>query len=144
MQSPVQIRFPARAARRRARSVLAAAAALGALAAAPAAYAHPGHSGLAAQALDDPFSTITWRQFQASPVKRTEAQGATLFGRLYVFGGYEDSTFRLYPRSDVYDPATNAWTQLADMPVATTHAGTTTDVGSDSVYFAGGYVPKTA
>src|SRR5262249_13450702 len=128
--------LPARAARRRARTLLAGAAALAALAAAPAAGAHPGHMHAPVLALDDPFSTITGKQFTKSPVPRPEAQGATLFGRLYVFGGYESSNFRLYPRSDVYDPTTSAWTQLPDMPVATTHAGTTTDAGSNSIYFA--------
>jgi N-acetylneuraminic acid mutarotase len=41
-------------------------------------------------------------------------------------------------RSDVYNPATNSWTRIADMPTRLTHAGVAT-VGRD-VYFAGGYI----
>lgn len=86
------------------------------------------------------FTTITWKGGAASPIVRHEAGGAAVGGKLYVFGGYIDTTYAPTARSDVYSPASNAWTRIADMPVATTHAGTAVD-GSD-VYFAGGYIPK--
>src|SRR5207244_2043049 len=41
-------------------------------------------------------------------------------------------------RSDVYDPKTDTWTQIADLPKRLTHVGVAVD-GHD-VYFAGGYV----
>jgi N-acetylneuraminic acid mutarotase len=67
--------------------------------------------------------------------------GAVVNGKLYVFGGYVDTTFKPTRRSDAYDPATNTWTRVADLPVGSTHAGTVVD--GNSVYFAGGY-PETA
>ena len=64
---------------------------------------------------------------------------ATIDGKMYVFGGYLDSTFTPTNRVDVYDPATDTWTRLADsdMPVATSHSGCT--VMGRNVILAGGY-----
>jgi N-acetylneuraminic acid mutarotase len=57
-------------------------------------------------------------------------------GKLYVFGGYTDATFvPTSRRTDVYDPATNAWTRLADAPIAITHAGVAVD--GRVIYLAG-------
>jgi hypothetical protein len=60
-------------------------------------------------------------------------------GKLYTFGGFNWSTPCCTPwrYAFVYDPTSNAWTRLADMPEGLTHAGATTD-GTD-VYYAGGF-----
>jgi N-acetylneuraminic acid mutarotase len=84
------------------------------------------------------FSTINWATRATSPMKRSEAQGIAVGGKLYVFGGYKDSTFVPQVRSDVYDPATNTWKQIANLPIATTHAGVASIDGS--IYVAGGYI----
>lgn len=84
-------------------------------------------------------SQIIWSKAAPSPIGRSEAQGAFVDGKIYVFGGYTDTTF--IPKSkrvDVYDPGNNTWTRIKNMPVATTHAGTAVD-GKD-IYFAGGVV----
>src|SRR6185295_1672007 len=60
---------------------------------------------------------------------------------LYVFGGFQDPLGPVV-RSDVFDPATNTWTQIADLPRRLTHAGVAADESTGSVYFAGGYVGK--
>ncbi len=83
------------------------------------------------------FTKITWTTVAPSPVPRTEAETAVVNGKLYVFGGYVDSTLIPNARADVYDPATNQWTRIADMPIGETHAGTCTD--GRYIYMAGGY-----
>ena len=50
---------------------------------------------------------------------------------------YVDTTFKPTSRGDVYDPATNKWTQVASLPFGVSHMGTA--VLGDSIYFAGGY-----
>lgn len=72
----------------------------------------------------------------ASPLAVSESQGAAVNGRMYVFGGFD--LFGPIRTSHVYDPQTNAWTQIADLPTLLTHSGTAV-VGND-VFFAGGYI----
>ena len=88
-----------------------------------------------------PGTTITWREVAPVSVGRSEGMGAVVNGKLYIFGGYVDTTFKPTRRSDVYDPATNRWSQIADLPFGVSHVGTA--VVGNSVYFAGGY-PATA
>jgi N-acetylneuraminic acid mutarotase len=61
--------------------------------------------------------------------------------KIYVFGGFSGDAGPV-KRSDVYDPAANTWTQIADLPTRLTHAGVAVE-GRD-VYVAGGYVGKFA
>jgi N-acetylneuraminic acid mutarotase len=70
-------------------------------------------------------------------VGRAEHQGAVIDGKLYVFGGYVDRTYRPTARADVYDPATDTWSRIADLPVGITHSGVASD--GRVIYFAGGY-----
>jgi N-acetylneuraminic acid mutarotase len=79
-----------------------------------------------------------WSTAEPSPINRSEAGNAVVNGKLYVFGGYINSSFQATTRSDVYDPATNTWTQIADLPLPITHAGVAID--GDTIYLAGGYV----
>jgi N-acetylneuraminic acid mutarotase len=85
------------------------------------------------------FTTINWSTVAPSPIPRAEAEGAVVNGKLYVFGGYVDSTFTPTNRADVYDPATNTWQQLASMPLALSHMGVAAD--AHDIYVAGGYPP---
>ena len=83
---------------------------------------------------------ITWTQLTGaaqSPVGRTEAETATVNGKLYCFGGYTDSTLVPEAVSDVFDPVAGTWTALPNMPIGETHAATTTD--GRYIYMAGGY-----
>ena len=82
-------------------------------------------------------SSITWTTRAQSPIARAEALKAVVKTKLYVFGGFSNELGPV-TRSDVYDPATNTWTKVTDMPTRLTHAGVAV-VGTD-VYFAGGYV----
>ena len=84
-----------------------------------------------------PGTTINWTTVAGPSIGRSEAMGAMVGGKLYLFGGYVDTTFKPTTRADVYDPATDTWTQIASLPFGVSHAGTVA-VGS-SIYFAGGY-----
>jgi hypothetical protein len=81
--------------------------------------------------------TIVWRTGTSAPQPRSEAQGVAVNGKLYVFGGYTDSTYYPSNRADAYNPATNAWSSLAPMPRGLTHSGTAAEGGH--IYMAGGY-----
>jgi N-acetylneuraminic acid mutarotase len=94
-----------------------------------AAYTVPGTP------LANPFA---WRALAPSPVPRFEASGAGVGGRLFVFGGFVTTDIRSTARSDVFDPAANAWTRIADMPVQLTHNATVAD--GTSIWSVGGFV----
>ena len=81
--------------------------------------------------------TIKWTSAAANPQARFEAQGAMVNGKFYVFGGFYNNAIEATTRSDVYDPATNRWTRIKDMPEPITHAGVATD--GNTVYIIGGY-----
>ena len=95
------------------------------------------------------FTKISWSTVAPQPLPNSEAQGLVLDGKLYSFGGFDEaktpSVYTPTDRAYVYDPTTNAWTALKEMPRmqngtvpgGTTHTGVTTD-GTD-IYFAGGY-----
>jgi hypothetical protein len=83
--------------------------------------------------------TVSWERAADAPLGRTEALGGVLGGKLYVFGGY--TSFDVIPKSfeaHVYDPQTDLWTRLPDLPRPLTHTGTASD--GQSFYFAGGVV----
>ncbi|HEV7301964.1 MAG TPA: kelch repeat-containing protein, partial [Tepidisphaeraceae bacterium] len=83
------------------------------------------------------FTEIQWSDRNAaSPVTRSEALKGVVDGKLYVFGGFSGSAGPIV-RSDVYDPKTNGWTRIADLPARITHVGVAV-VGRD-IYFAGAY-----
>jgi N-acetylneuraminic acid mutarotase len=84
------------------------------------------------------FGTITWKAGASSPITRAEAARAVVNNRMYVFGGYYNAKIQATPRCDVYDPATNTWKRIADMPVAITHQGMVVD--GTTVWLVGGYV----
>ncbi|WP_287131374.1 kelch repeat-containing protein [Candidatus Cyanaurora vandensis] len=86
------------------------------------------------------FTRFTWKNWTAAPLTRSEAQGGVIDGKLYVFGGYPDSRFIPTTRADRYDPVTNTWQQIADMPKPTTHGGFTAD--ERHAYIVGGYQGK--
>jgi N-acetylneuraminic acid mutarotase len=84
------------------------------------------------------FTTINWSSAAAAPLKRSEAFGAFANGKLYLFGGYYgDPSWTPTPRADVYDPATNTWRRIANLPAGLSHAGIAVD--GNNIYFAGGY-----
>lgn len=94
------------------------------------------------------FTAITWDTAASQLNSTHEVHGEVVNGKLYIFGGYNINKLPKYTptkRASVYDPATNTWTAIANLPHTpngsgfggVTHEGLTTD-GTD-IYFAGGY-----
>jgi N-acetylneuraminic acid mutarotase len=80
---------------------------------------------------------ITWATRAAAAIGRAEASGTASGGRLYVFGGQYDGV-KQTARSDVYDPATDTWERLPDLPELITHAPVV-DVDGE-LWLLGGYL----
>ncbi len=78
-----------------------------------------------------------WRRGAPLPESRFESAVAVLNDRLYVFGGFY---FRLKAstRADRYDPRTNTWSRIADLPVPVTHINGVLD--GEVLWIAGGFV----
>ena len=85
-------------------------------------------------------SSVSWKTMAPSPIGRAESVGVAANGKLYVMGGFylQGSAIKAYARCDVFDPAANTWTRIADMPEPFTHASGTFD--GRSIWFVGGYV----
>jgi len=94
------------------------------------------------------YAGIGWSNLAAHPYGTHEVHGEMVNGKLYVFGGYDVQKRPVYTptkRAHVYNPATNSWSAIADLPHTPkgtgfggiTHVGVATD-GND-IYFAGGY-----
>src|SRR5205085_2798063 len=87
---------------------------------------------------------VNWVQFTASstggsvPTAPGNLAGRAVNGKLYVFGGYTNTSIEATARSDVYDPVTNAWRRLPDMPQALTHSGQAID--GRFIYLVGGFL----
>ena len=73
-----------------------------------------------------------------SPVDRFETGAAVVDGRVYLFGGFYTPAIEATARVDRYDPTTDLWTPMADMPVPVTHVAAVRD--GDFVWFFGGFV----
>lgn len=86
----------------------------------------------------EPETTLNWQTRQQMPQRREEGGSAALNGKLYVFGGFYDSTFNPTGRVDAYDPSTNTWSQKRSMTEAITHAPTL--VIDNEAWMFGGYV----
>ncbi|HEY2585568.1 MAG TPA: kelch repeat-containing protein, partial [Tepidisphaeraceae bacterium] len=73
--------------------------------------------------------SLTWTQVTDSPTPRLEASAVTVGNLLYVFGGYgtDSPNYLATKETDSYDPATDTWARLADMPEGLTHMGAATD-----------------
>jgi N-acetylneuraminic acid mutarotase len=69
-------------------------------------------------------------------VPRFEVASATVEGKLYVFGGFGPRA-QATIRCDVFDPTTNSWKRLADMPRPLTHVNAVVD--GRAIWIAGGF-----
>jgi len=78
-----------------------------------------------------------WTALAAAPVKRTEVAAGVLGGRIWVLGGYADTSV---PQSDVniYDPGANKWSAGPKMVEALHHPAAAAD--GKRLWVAGGYV----
>ena len=74
--------------------------------------------------------TDSWIQKASMNTARYEHGAVVLNGKIYVFGGVNIDIYG-YPvylsSGEVYDPATNTWSSIADMPIPLARMGATTD-----------------
>lgn len=73
-----------------------------------------------------------WVACQPMPISRSEMPATELGGLIYIAGGFGAEN-----KAHAYDPETDTWTRLPDLPVETNHPGITTWNGN--VVVAGGY-----
>ncbi|MEM9922572.1 MAG: kelch repeat-containing protein [Cyanobacteria bacterium P01_D01_bin.50] len=78
-----------------------------------------------------------WKTGAKLPLARLESSGTVANGKLYVFGGFVVGLLAT-SRVDVYDPQSDSWRQLADMPEPVTHVNAV--VEGKNIWFAGGFV----
>jgi N-acetylneuraminic acid mutarotase len=89
--------------------------------------------------------SFTWVTKAINPLQRFEAMGGTANGKLYQFSGYYTvgKSILATPLCHSYDPATDKWSRLADIPHAISHCGQVadTDQASNSIFWlAGGFL----
>lgn len=98
---------------------------------------------VSAQSMQPVADQGTWHTAKSAPTKRTEVAVATLNGKIYVVGGFEQpglSNFLnrgITPFLQEYDPATDRWRSRAPMPVALHHMGI--GVIDGKLFIIGGY-----
>jgi N-acetylneuraminic acid mutarotase len=107
-------------------------------------YAIGGAVGSATTSSLEAFDSSTgiWSTRSSMSVARAMLGGASLGGKIYAIGGSSgasiDSPGTIYDLNEVYDPVTNAWTQLAPMPTPVT--GNTAVVAyNGKIYAFGGW-----
>jgi len=83
-------------------------------------------------------ATDTWTRKADMPTARRMAAGCLIDGRIHVSGGYTtgDVPEAIVATVEVYDPATDTWTQASDMPWRRNHH--TASVVDGRMYIIGG------
>ncbi|WNM57337.1 Kelch repeat-containing protein [Candidatus Nitrospira allomarina] len=98
---------------------------------------------VSAQSMQKEADQGVWQTVKPAPTMRTEVATATLNGKIYVVGGFEQPAFGniinlgITPSLQEYDPTTDQWTSRAPMPVGLHHVGL--GVADDKLFVIGGY-----
>ncbi len=81
-----------------------------------------------------------WQAAAPMPAPRNHLSGAAVNGKIYAIGGQfgHDSGVQDQSFLHVYDPSTNAWTQLTNLPSARSHFEPGTIVHNDKIIIVGG------
>ena len=79
-----------------------------------------------------------WQEITEMPTPRTSHTASIVDGKVYVIGGYvqEDKEYKNLATIEIYDPATDRWTQAPDMLIG--RSGHTTEVIDGQIYIFGG------
>lgn len=90
--------------------------------------------------LDIANNATSWTRAANLPNPRHHMAALVFNGKIYAIGGQHKHDGPLVPQDDVhaYDPATNTWTQMADMPVALNHIGFSTIIVGSRIVVLGG------
>lgn len=83
----------------------------------------------------------SWQRGGDAPEGRTEVAAAMVSGRIVVAGGFTQDG-HASAHADLYDPTTDRWSRLPDLPLAVHHAMAASD--GRRMYVAGGYAAGTA
>lgn len=87
-------------------------------------------------------AVASWQSGPAVPLPRSEVAGAAWRGYVVIAGGFL-ADGRSSTRVDAYNPRTQQWTRLPDLPVAVNHAMAA--AGGGRLYVLGGYgAPRSA
>ncbi len=81
-----------------------------------------------------------WKSLAPLPNPRNHLGSAVHGGKIYIFGGQHGHDSKLVTQKDVhrYDPTTNQWTKMADMPQALSHITGSTFTYGDRIFILGG------
>lgn len=109
-----------------------------ALAAALAPLLAPQAAAQASGPVDPDRIGCLWERHADSPIARFEAGTLPIDGKLYCFGGFFNQAIQASARVDAYDPSTDTWTRMADMPTNVTHCGFVRE--GRNVWVLGGFV----
>ena len=85
--------------------------------------------------------TNQWQERTEMSVPKAEHSTSVIDGKIYVMGGYlrEGETYMTFSTIEIYDPATDRWTQAPDMLMG--KSGHTTEVVDGQIYIFGGGPP---
>lgn len=88
--------------------------------------------------LDNP--SAGWTQLKPMPIAKDHFSTVVLGGKIYTIAGEfgHDKLFDTQRSVHVYDPATDSWKRLADLPIDNSHAEGSTFAYDGQIIFAGG------
>ena len=91
-------------------------------------------------ALDLDNIAAGWKRIANHPDAKDHMSTVVIAGKIYTLGGEygHDELGDTQKSVHVYDPATNTWARLADMPFRSGHAEGSTFVHNGRIFFAGG------
>jgi N-acetylneuraminic acid mutarotase len=78
----------------------------------------------------------TWSRGADMPTPRTDFAGASLNGKIYIIGGFDNSG-KTSDKVEFYDPKTDIWSSASPIPIALDHAGAVSY--NNSIYVVGGF-----
>src|SRR5580765_2773907 len=85
------------------------------------------------------WPALQWKKGAPSPFARVESPTAVVDGKMYLFGGFVTG-LGASNEVDVYDPLSDTWKRLKDMPTGVTHLNPAIDRGT--IWLAGGFKGK--
>jgi N-acetylneuraminic acid mutarotase len=85
------------------------------------------------------WPVLQWSKRTPTPSARVESPTAAVNGKMYLFGGFVTG-LGASNEVDVYDPASDTWKRLKDMPTQVTHLNPAIDRGT--IWLAGGFKGK--
>jgi len=83
---------------------------------------------------------FVWKTRASCPLGRFEAMGGAAEGKLYQFSGFYNIAIDATVECNAYDPVSNVWTRIADIPQAITHSGQVFDATTHTFWLAGGFL----